>query len=243
MAAIESDWSTVFVTSKKILVVDDEKKIVEIVKAYLEKEGYKISVAYDGQSALDIASKQEPDLIVLDLMLPEISGWDVCRTLRAKSSVPIIMLTARDEDTDKIIGLELGADDYVTKPFNPKELVSRVRAVLRRAEGVFEKKNKIEVTGLSIDLERHEVRRDGKIIDLTPTEFEFLRILVESPGRVYSRSQLLDKVQGHTYEGYERTIDSHIKNLRKKIEPDPDQPTFVLTVRGVGYKFGGDLNE
>ncbi len=243
MATIESDWSAIFVSSKKILVVDDEKKIVEIVKAYLEKEGYRVSVAYDGQSALDIASKQEPDLIVLDLMLPEISGWDVCRILRAKSNVPIIMLTARDEDTDKIIGLELGADDYVTKPFNPKELVSRVRAILRRAEGVFEKKNKIEVTGLSIDLERHEVRRDEKIIDLTPAEFGFLRILAESPGRVYSRSQLLDKVQGHTYEGYERTIDSHIKNLRKKIEPDPDQPTFVLTVRGVGYKFGGDLNE
>lgn len=243
MATLESDWSTVLVSSKKILVVDDEKKIVEIVKAYFEKEGYKILVAYDGQSAIDIAIKEEPDLIVLDLMLPEISGWDICRTIRTKSSVPIIMLTARDEDTDKIIGLELGADDYVTKPFNPKELVSRVRAVLRRSGGTLDQKRRIESGGLSIDLEGYEVRREGKIIDLTPTEFSFLKVLAEAPGRVYSRAQLLDKVQGYTYEGYERTIDSHIKNLRKKIEPDPDRPTFILTVRGIGYKFGGDLND
>jgi two-component system OmpR family response regulator len=225
--------------AKKILVVDDERKIVDIVKAYLEKEGFKVAVAYDGKAALDMAKSQAPDLIVLDLMLPEISGWDVCRTLRAESNVPIIMLTARDEDTDKIVGLELGADDYVTKPFNPKELVSRVKAVLRRAEGAAVKKKIIEFADLSIDLERHEVRRGDRLVELTPTEFELLRVLAESPGRVYSRMQLLDKVQGDAYEGYERTIDSHIKNLRRKVEADPDQPRYVLTVRGIGYKFGG----
>jgi two-component system OmpR family response regulator len=225
--------------AKKILVVDDERKIVDIVKAYLEKEGFRVAVAYDGKAALDMAKSQAPDLIVLDLMLPEISGWDVCRTLRAESNVPIIMLTARDEDTDKIVGLELGADDYVTKPFNPKELVSRVKAVLRRAEGAAVKKKIIEFADLSIDLERHEVRRGDRLVELTPTEFELLRVLAESPGRVYSRMQLLDKVQGDAYEGYERTIDSHIKNLRRKVEADPDQPRYVLTVRGIGYKFGG----
>jgi len=160
----------------------------------------------------------------------------VCRTLLAKSNVPIIMLTARDEDTDKIVGLELGADDYVTKPFNPKELVSRVRAVLRRAEGAANKRRKIEFADLSIDVEKHEVKRGDQLVELTPIEFELLRVLAEAPGRVYSRMQLLDKVQGYAYEGYERTIDSHIKNLRKKLEPDPDHPRYIKTVRGVGYK-------
>lgn len=223
-------------SSKKILVVDDEKKIVDIVKAYLESEGYRTIVAYDGKVALDLARTEAPDLIILDLMLPEISGWDVCRTLLAKSNVPIIMLTARDEDTDKIVGLELGADDYVTKPFNPRELVSRVRAVLRRAEGAANKRRKIEFADLSIDVEKHEVKRGDQLIELTPIEFELLRVLAEAPGRVYSRMQLLDKVQGYAYEGYERTIDSHIKNLRKKLEPDPDHPRYIKTVRGVGYK-------
>ena len=223
-------------SGKKILVVDDEKKIVDIVQAYLEREGYRTIVAYDGKAALDLARTEAPDLIILDLMLPEISGWEVCRTLLAKSNVPIIMLTARDEDTDKIVGLELGADDYVTKPFNPKELVSRVRAVLRRAEGAANRGREIEFADLSIDVEKHEVKRGDKLIELTPIEFELLRVLAEAPGRVYSRMQLLDKVQGYAYEGYERTIDSHIKNLRKKLEPDPDRPRYIKTVRGVGYK-------
>jgi two-component system OmpR family response regulator len=222
---------------KTILVVDDEKRIVEIIEAYLKKEGYRVLIAYDGSEALRVARQMAPDLIVLDLMLPEISGWDVCRALRAESNVPIIMLTARDEDTDMIVGLELGADDYVTKPFNPKILVSRVRAVLRRTE-VVESKERIDLHGLSIDLERHEVRRDGQLLELTPTEFDLLRVLAESPGRVYSRAQLLDLVQGVAWEGYERSIDSHIKNLRKKVEPDPDRPQYVLTVRGIGYKLG-----
>jgi len=224
---------------KKILVVDDEKKIVDIVKAYLERDGYRVIVAYDGRLALQMARSESPDLIVLDLMLPEVSGWDVCRTLRTESNVPIIMLTALDDDSDKIVGLELGGDDYVVKPFNPKELVSRVRAVLRRAEGAVVKTKRIEFADLSIDLERHEVKRGEKLVELTLTEFELLRVLAEAPGRVYSRMQLLDKVQGSAYEGYERTIDSHIKNLRKKVETDPEHPRYVITVRGVGYKFGG----
>ncbi len=224
--------------TKKILVVDDEKRIVEIVKAYLERDGYQVAVAYDGKAALDLAQKEHPDLVVLDLMLPEISGWDVCRTLRKESDVPIIMLTARDDTTDKIVGLELGADDYVTKPFDPKELVSRVRAVLRRYEGKAVSSNVINVGDLAIDVDRRMVRRGDTNIDLTSTEFDLLRVLAESPGRVYTRMQLLDKTQGEAYEGYERTIDSHIKNLRKKIEPDPNRPKYVLTVHGAGYKLG-----
>ncbi len=221
----------------KVLVVDDEEKIVRIVKAYLEREGYTVVAAYDGKAALAMARTEAPDLVLLDLMLPEMSGWDVCRTLRSESNVPIIMLTARDEDTDKVVGLELGADDYVTKPFNPRELVARVRAVLRRTESPPEKR-RLVFGDLTVDLDRHEVRHAGRPVELTPTEFELLRVLAEAPGRVYSRMQLLDRVQGYAYEGYERTIDSHIKNLRKKLEPDPDKPRYILTVRGVGYKLG-----
>jgi len=221
---------------KKILVVDDERKIVDIVKAYLEREGYQVLVAYDGKSALELAKRQLPDLIVLDLMLPEISGWDVCRTLRKVSDVPIIMLTARDETTDKIVGLELGADDYLTKPFDPKELISRVKAVLRRFERKTVLKGQLTIADLSIDVEKRQVYRSDKAIELTPMEFELLRIMAENPGRVYSRMQLLDLIQGDAYEGYDRTIDSHIKNLRKKIEPAPDHPRYIITVHGVGYK-------
>lgn len=221
---------------KRILVVDDEKKIVDIVKAYLEREGYQVIAAYDGEAALDLAHRQPLDLIVLDLMLPEISGWDVCRTLRKDSDVPIIMLTARDETTDKIVGLELGADDYVTKPFDPKELVTRVRTVLRRSERRVASKPILNVADLSIDVEKRLVRRGTEDIVLTPVEFELFRVLAENPGRVYSRMQLLDRAQGDAYEGYDRTIDSHIKNLRKKIEPDPDHPRYIITIYGVGYK-------
>lgn len=220
----------------KILVVDDEKKIVDIVKAYLEREGYQVVVAYDGRLALEIAHGQSPDLVILDLMLPEVTGWDVCRTLRKESGIPIIMLTARDDTTDKIVGLELGADDYVTKPFDPKELVSRVKAVLRRSEGRTVTKGVLNIADLSIDVEKRQVHRGDAAIELTALEFELLRVLAESPGRVYSRMQLLDRVQGDAYEGYERTVDSHIKNLRKKIEPDPEHPRYIITVYGVGYK-------
>ena len=222
--------------AKKILVVDDEKKITEIVKAYLERENFSVIVAYDGKAALDEVKKYSPDLIILDLMLPEISGWEVCRILRRESNIPIIMLTAREETTDKIVGLELGADDYVTKPFDPKELVSRVKAVLRRSDGNTIIKKKFEVADLTVDVERRQVSRGEQIIELTPIEFNLLRVLAEHPGRVFSRLQLLDSVQGDAYEGYERTIDSHIKNLRKKIEPEPEKPGCIITVYGVGYK-------
>jgi len=220
---------------KKILVVDDENKIVEIVKAYLEKDGFQVITAYEGKAAIDQARHQHPDLIILDLMLPEISGWEVCRTLRKEMDTPIIMLTARDEITDKIIGLEMGADDYVTKPFDPKELVSRVRAVLRRTETRTISRT-INIGELNINTEKRLVLLANKAIELTPIEFELLKVMAESPGRVYNRMQLLDRVQGDAYEGYERTIDSHIKNLRKKIEPDPEQPKYIITVYGVGYK-------
>jgi two-component system OmpR family response regulator len=221
---------------KKILVVDDERKIVDIIKAYLEKDGYQVITAYDGKNALEATRTQSPDLIVLDLMLPEVSGWDVCRSIRKTSDIPIIMVTARDEVTDKIVGLEMGADDYVTKPFDPKELVSRVKAVLRRMEPKIGLSDLIKLNDLIIDTEKRQVRRGDTGIELTPNEFELLRVMAENPGRVFSRMQLLDQVQGDAYEGYERTIDSHIKNLRKKIEPDPDQPQYIITVYGVGYK-------
>jgi two-component system OmpR family response regulator len=221
--------------SGKILVVDDERKIVEIVSAYLEREGYKVMAAYDGKSALEMARREAPDLVILDLMLPEVSGLDVTRTLRAASNIPIIMLTARDDVSDKIVGLELGADDYVTKPFDPKELVSRVKTVLRRT-AVPVQKPLLVAGDITIDREKRTVKHGGDAVALTPIEFDILVALAEKPGRVLSRAQLLDRVQGDAYEGYERTIDSHIKNLRKKLEPDPNTPEHILTVHGVGYK-------
>ena len=224
--------------ASKILVVDDEKKIVDILKAYLERDGYQVIAAYDGRSALELARRYSPDLIILDLMLPEVSGWDVCRELRKESDVPVIMLTARDDTTDKIIGLELGADDYVTKPFDPKEIISRVRAVLRRSDVKPVSKSTINVGEIMIDTNKRLVRRGDWNIELTPIEFDILRVMAENPGRVYSRMQLLDKVQGDAYEGYERTVDSHIKNLRKKLELDPEHPVYIITIYGVGYKLG-----
>ncbi len=227
--------------SSRILVVDDEKQIVEIVKAYLEREGFRVLVAFDGKSAISLARKEHPDMIILDLMLPEISGWDVCRTLRAESDVPIIMLTARDESTDKIVGVEIGADGYVSKPFDPKELVSRVKALLRRSS-VKTKQSVIHVGDLSIDLDKRRVQMSGIEIQLTALEFDLLKLLAENPGRVFNRMQLLDRLQGEAYEGYERTIDSHVKNLRKKIEPDSDHPRYIMTVYGVGYKLDESQN-
>ena len=224
--------------AKKILVVDDEKRIVEILQAYLERDGYQVIAAYDGRSALELARSNSPDLIILDLMLPEVSGWDVCRELSRESDVPIIMLTARDDTTDKIVGLELGADDYVTKPFDPKEIISRARAVLRRSDVKTVSKSTLKVGEIMIDTNKRLVRRGDRNIELTPIEFDLLRVMAENPGRVYSRMQLLDKVQGAAYEGYERTVDSHIKNLRKKLELDPEHPVYIITIYGVGYKLG-----
>lgn len=229
--------------STQILVVDDNERTVRLLKECLERAGYKVIAACNGEAALDIVRDHAPAIIILDLKLPGISGWDVCRILRAESDLPIIILSGCDEDTDKIVGLELGADDYIIKPFNIRELVSRVRAVLRRTGGRADKRRRgrIEFADLSIDLERHQVIQDGKLVELTPTEFKLLRVLAEAQGCVYSRLQLLKEIQGSIDECYERTINSHIKNLRKKVEADPSHPSYIITVRGVGYKFdGGD---
>ncbi len=223
--------------ARKILVVDDEARLVDVLKAYLERDGYKVVTAFDGKQALFQARREKPDLILLDLMLPEVDGLDVCRTLRKESDVPIIMLTARSEETDKLIGLELGADDYVTKPFSPREVVARVRAVLRRTQSARDSSvETITIGDLVIDQARHEVRRGDEIISLTPTEFDLLWALANNKGRVLSRLQMMEKALGESYEGYERTIDAHIKNLRRKIEPDPAHPRYVHTVFGVGYR-------
>lgn len=221
-----------------ILVVDDEPKIVKTVRAYLENAGYRVATATDGQMALTVYRHENPALVVLDLGLPGMDGLDVARTLRREGNVPIIMLTARVDETDKLIGLELGADDYVTKPFSPRELVARVRAVLRRTGSEQEQPlAPIVVGGVVIDLERRRVTVEGRAADLTPTEFDLLVVLARHPGRVFTRLELLDRVQGYAFEGYERTVDAHVKNLRQKIEPDPREPSYLLTVYGVGYKF------
>ncbi|HFD40600.1 MAG TPA: response regulator transcription factor [Anaerolineae bacterium] len=221
-----------------ILVVDDEPKIVKTVRAYLEKAGFRVVTAYDGQTALTIYRHEKPALIILDLGLPGLDGVDVTRRLRRESDVPIIMLTARVDEADKLIGLELGADDYVTKPFSPRELVARVRAVLRRSGAEREQAPPPITAGdLVIDRERRLVTVAGRRVELTATEFDLLTVLARHPGRVFTRMELLDRVQGYAFEGYERTIDAHIKNLRQKIEPNPKQPRYLLTVYGVGYRF------
>jgi DNA-binding response OmpR family regulator len=195
--------------------------------------------AYDGQEALDVARRRQPDLIVLDLLLPELDGTDVCRLLRSESRVPIIMLTARSTDEDKLLGLEIGADDYLTKPFNPRELVARVRAVLRRSTSEEQPADDVQFGDLAISFLRHEVLLSGRTVSLTPTEFRLLETLVREPGRAFSRADLLDRVFGYNYEGVERTVDVHIMNLRRKIEPEPGRPRYVATVPGLGYRFEG----
>jgi DNA-binding response OmpR family regulator len=228
-------------SGETILVVDDEPKLVKTVRAYLENAGFRVATASDGQMALTVFRHERPALVVLDLGLPGMDGLDVARTLRRDSNVPIIMLTARVDEADKLIGLELGADDYVTKPFSPRELVARVRAVLRRTGGEREQPQAPIVAGdVHVDLERRQVTVSGESVDLTPTEFDLLVVLARHPGRVFSRLELLDKVQGYAFEGYERTVDAHVKNLRQKIEPDPKEPRYLLTVYGVGYRFSED---
>ncbi len=225
-------------SGETILIVDDEPKIVKTVRAYLESAGFRVATAADGQAALTIYRHEKPALVVLDLGLPGMDGLDVARALRRDSNVPIIMLTARVDEADKLIGLELGADDYVTKPFSPRELVARVRAVLRRVGGEREAAPAPIVAGdVHIDMERRQVTVGGQEVELTPTEFDLLTVLARHPGRVFTRLELLDRVQGYSFEGYERTIDAHVKNLRQKIEADPKEPRHILTVYGVGYKF------
>ncbi|GJM42496.1 MAG: DNA-binding response regulator [Ardenticatenaceae bacterium] len=223
--------------SKTILVVDDEVRLVNLVKAYLEQGGFRVVTAKNGREALFIARQEKPDLILLDIMMPEMDGREFLRIHRQERPTPIILLTARVEEDDKIIGLELGADDYITKPFSPRELVARIRAVLRRGSQPVANATRLRVAGVLLDLERFLVEIDGVRIDLTRSEFDLLAILMGSPGRAFSRLDLLDKLQGTSFEGSERTVDVHIKNLRAKIEPSPRKPRYVETVYGVGYRF------
>jgi len=222
---------------KEILVVDDEPRIAEICRDYLQRAGFKVITAGTGEDALTLARTRRPDLIVLDLRLPRMDGLDVTRALRRQSNVPIIMLTARVEESDKLLGLELGADDYLTKPFSPRELVARVRAVFRRIDIGPGQSDVIRALDVTLDVPRMQVRVGRRSIDLTSTEFELLATMMRQPGRVFTRSQLLDAIRGVEVESFDRAIDAHVKNLRRKIEPDPHDPRYVLTVYGVGYKF------
>ena len=229
--------------AKRVLVVDDETKLARLVRGYLEQDGYEVATAANGREALLISREFEPDLIVLDLMMPEMDGWEFMRHLRRERDTPVIMLTARVDENDRIAGLEMGADDYLTKPFSPRELMARVRAVLRRAQPAAEtsQAERLRAGGLELDPDAHSARCDGQTLDLTPMEFDLLLVLMRNPGRAFGRLELLERTQGLAYDGYERTIDVHIKNLRKKIESDPAHPYYVQTVFGVGYRFNPDL--
>jgi len=222
---------------QRVLVVDDDREVARLMRAYLEQAGFDVLVAYDGESAVHNLRREQPDLILLDLMLPDRDGYDITRLIRSDPNlahIPIIMLTARIDVTDKIVGLEMGADDYVTKPYNPREVVARVRARLRSQDAPPSKI--LQVGELSMDIGRREVHVEGQLIDLTPTEFNLLRVLMEQAGYVFTRSELISKGLGVDYEGIERTLDSHIRNLRQKIEPDPKNPTYIHTIYGVGYR-------
>ena len=225
---------------KTILVVDDEPKIVGLARDYLEHAGFGVLTAADGRTALETVRRRRPDLVVLDLGLPELDGLDVTREIRRTSTLPIVMLTARDDEVDKLLGLELGADDYLTKPFSPRELVARVKAVLRRTEAATVPADVLRTGGLVVDVPRHRVEAGGRTVELTATEFDLLVALARQPGRILTRSQLLDAIHGVAYEAYERAIDSHVKNLRRKLEPEPAAPRYVLTVHGVGYRLADD---
>ena len=222
---------------KHILVVDDEARIADICRDYLERGGFKVATAGNGAEALALLRTRQPDLVVLDLGLPKMDGLDVTRAVRQHSNVPIIMLTARVEESDKLIGLELGADDYITKPFSPRELVARVRAVFRRIDLGPSRADVIRAADVTLDLPRMQARVGRRPVDLTPTEFELLAMMMRQPGRVFTRGQLLDAVRGDQAEAFDRAVDAHVKNLRRKIEPDSHEPRYVLTVYGVGYKF------
>jgi DNA-binding response OmpR family regulator len=226
--------------SKSVLVVDDEPKIVEVVGDYLRSAGFSVTTAADGEGAIAMARARPPDLVVLDLGLPGRDGLDVARDLRRSSPVPIIMLTARREETDRVLGLELGADDYLVKPFSPRELLARVRAVLRRTEGLQTERERFVVGDVAVDTGRREVTVGDRVVELTATEFDLLVELARQPGRVFTRAQLLGAIHGVVVESYERTVDAHIKNIRRKLEPDPRRPRYLLTVHSVGYRFADD---
>ncbi|TYP54927.1 response regulator transcription factor [Thermosediminibacter litoriperuensis] len=225
---------------EKILVVDDEPNILELVKFNLENSGFKVITAADGQQALDLVQEEQPDLVILDIMLPGIDGMEVCRILRRQRTtrdIPVILLTAKTEEIDKVLGLEMGADDYITKPFSPRELAARVKAVLRRTDKVERSEKIIKAGPVTIDVERHEVFVNGERKDFTPKEFELLRLLASNPGKVFSREYLLENIWGYDYLGDTRTVDVHIRHLRQKIERNSEAPQFIETVRGIGYKF------
>ena len=228
-------------SNKRVLIVDDDAKTVELVKLYLERDGYRVLIARDGIEALRFARESRPALIILDIMLPGMNGLEVCRTLREESDVPVIMLTARTTEDDRLEGLDIGADDYITKPFSPRELAARVRTVLRRLpeEMVMRGPEEIQYGKLIVNFLKHEVYLDGKSLNLTAIEFKLLGILVREPERVFSRGQLIGKAVGYGFEGFDRTIDVHIHNLRRKLEPDPGRPRYIKTVYGAGYKFIG----
>ncbi len=220
-----------------VLIIEDEPELVKVLRDYLEKAGFKVETAYRGDTGLSVWEYKKPDLVLLDLNLPGMDGLDIAREIRRKGSTPIIMLTARVEEMDQLIGLELGADDYITKPYSPRLVVAKVRAVLRRIDGSTITETILRVADIEINLDAHTVSKDGERVDLTPTEFSLLAAMAAQPGRAFKRLQLLETAQGDAYEGYERTIDAHIKNLRAKIEPDPKQPRYIETVFGVGYRF------
>lgn len=222
---------------KTILVADDKANIRNLVRDYLEAEGFRVVIAADGREALYAARAEKPDLILLDIMMPEMSGYDFIKAYRKESATPIILLTAKLDETDKVLGLELGADDYVTKPFGMKELVARINAVLRRVERPAAEPEILSIGGIHLDVESRTVKSFGRPVSLTPSEFDLLHVLMSAPGKVFSRSELLLKLQGTTFEGVERTIDVHIRNLRTKIEPNPSEPIYIETVFGVGYRF------
>jgi len=227
--------------AQTILIVDDEPQIVRLVRAYLEEAGFRVVTSTDGQQALFVARSEKPDLVILDLMMPEMDGWEFIRRYRQERDTPIIVLTARVDETDQVVGLELGADAYVTKPFSPRALVARVRAVLRRARLGPRPASVLRAGDLVLDRDAHSVRLDGDPVDLTPTEFDLLAVLMSEPGRAFPREILLERVLGPTADVMDRTIDAHVKNLRQKIEPDLADPAYILTVRGVGYAFSEDL--
>lgn len=231
--------------AKKVLVVDDDAKTVELVRLYLNRDGYKVLVSYDGNDALRQAREHHPDLIVLDLMLPGMDGLQICRTLRQESDVPIVMLTAKTTEDDRLRGLELGADDYVSKPFSPKELAARVRTVLRRLpkEEFQRGPTELQCGEITVKLPSREAFSGGKPLGLTPVEFKLLAVMIREPGTVFSRARLIEKVFGYDFNGFDRTIDVHILNLRRKLEPDPAHPKYIITVYAAGYKFAREAGE
>lgn len=245
-AQIDENGYNIDMPHERILVVDDDKEITRLLRSYLEQAGYDVLLAHNGETALHTLRRDRPDLLVLDLMLPDRDGWDVTRLVRADATLadtPIIMLTARIEDTDKILGLELGADDYITKPFNPREVLARIRAMLRRQQRITDHGATaiLQVGQLRLDIARHDVTLNGVLLDLTRTEFSLLQTLMQNPGYVFTRSELIEKALGHSYESIERSLDTHIKNLRRKVGDDPKEPAYIQTVYGVGYRMAGPL--